>query len=60
MQGDTIQLKRADDVAEGANHSFAAGLTAINGGEMNCFERLQAGENLEGYVQYHREDISNY
>lgn len=27
---------------------------------MNCFDRLAGGENLESYVQYHRDQILNY
>jgi phospholipase C len=41
-------------------HSFGAGLIAIEGGRMNCFDQLPDGENQEGYVQYRPEDIPNY
>jgi phospholipase C len=55
-----IPLKRAPDRAGDPDHSFVAGLTAINGGKMNCFDRLRNGTELQGYVQYHEEDIPNY
>jgi phospholipase C len=59
--GDTIPLRRADDVTPSVEHSFVAGLTVINGGEMNCFDRVRRSESgLNAYVQYRREDIPNY
>jgi phospholipase C len=58
--GTVVPLRRATDDASGAKHSFAGGLTAINGGGMNCFDQLESGENLQGYVQYERADIPNY
>jgi phospholipase C len=51
--GKTIPLERAEDSTPDAGHSFLDGFIAINGGEMNCFERL-------GYNQYLEEDIPNY
>ncbi len=58
--GEVVPLRRAEARARNVVHSFVAGLTAVNGGRMNCFDRLARGTNLEGYVQYHREDIPNY
>jgi phospholipase C len=58
--GRTVPLKRAPDVVIDIAHSFAAGLTVVNGGQMNCFDRIDNGEELQGYVQYHRPDIPNY
>ena len=58
--GDTVELSRAPDVILDIAHSFVAGLTVVNGGEMNCFDRIDNGEELAGYSQYHREDILNY
>lgn len=58
--GRVVPLGRAEDSIADIAHSFVAGITAINGGQMNCFDRLQGGTNLEGYVQYEREDIPNY
>jgi phospholipase C len=58
--GTVVPLRRAADSAPDVEHSFRAGAVAINGGEMNCFDRLYGGTNLEGYVQYHEADIPNY
>lgn len=58
--GRTVPLRRAGDKTQGPDHSFVGGLTAINGGGMNCFDRLRVGERLQAYVQYHEEDIPNY
>ncbi len=55
-----VPLTRAADDAPGPDHSFPAGLTAIAGGEMNCFDQLSGGGALQAYVQYHEEDIPNY
>jgi phospholipase C len=52
-QGETIPLARAEDQTLDAPHGFLDGIRAINGGDMNCFERI-------GYNQYHEEDIPNY
>ncbi len=51
--GRTIELARAQDSTLDAGHSFINGVTAINGGRMNCFEP-------NGYNQYLEEDIPNY
>ena len=51
--GQTMPLGRAKDRTPDAGHSFADGISAINGGMMNCFNPL-------GYVQYQRADIPNY
>ena len=51
--GETIPLERAEDRTPDAPHSFLAGIKAINGGRMNCFERV-------GYKQHLEEDIPNY
>jgi len=42
--GTTIPLKPATDDQAGATHSFMAGITAINGGKMNCFDQIDGGE----------------
>lgn len=52
--GETVPLRRADDRALDAPHSFTDGIAAINGGQMNCFAESRA------YVQYLEEDIPNY
>ena len=61
IDGRTIPLAPAQDVQpHDINHSFAAGLFAINGGKMNGFNVIQFGEDLSGYVQFRREGIPNY
>jgi phospholipase C len=51
--GQTMPLTRAKDRTLDAGHSFADGITAIDGGKMDCFDPV-------GFVQYHRADIPNY
>ncbi|MDP9342931.1 MAG: hypothetical protein M3Q23_12745 [Actinomycetota bacterium] len=58
--GKLVPLTRASDRTYGANHSFVAGIRAINGGRMNCFNRLWDGSGLVSYVQYHQDQIPNY
>jgi phospholipase C len=58
--GTTIPLKRATDDQAGATHSFMAGITAINGGQMNCFDQIDGGEGGATYVQYTPDQIPNY
>ncbi|MDP9226447.1 MAG: hypothetical protein M3P18_21935 [Actinomycetota bacterium] len=59
--GKVVPLRRAKDITVSVDHSFVAGLTAINGGAMNCFDRLRGNsDELWSYVQYHQADIPNY
>jgi phospholipase C len=58
--GSVVPLTRASDDSPGAAHSFLSGIVAIGGGAMNCFDRLDGGAELQGYVQYHRRQIPNY
>jgi len=58
--GTQIQLGHATDAQNGASHSFTAGITAINGGEMNCFDRIPQGDGGATYVQYTEDQIPNY
>ncbi len=58
--GTVVPLAPAADDAPGAAHSFSSGIVAINGGRMNCFDDLDSGHKLEGYVQYRPEQIPNY
>jgi phospholipase C len=58
--GTTTALERATDDQAGATHSFMAGITAINGGRMNCFDRIDGGEGGATYVQYAKDQIPNY
>jgi phospholipase C len=59
--GTKVPLRRALDVMQNdILHSFSAGVVSINGGKMNCFNQIFGGTELQGYVQYHRQDIPNY
>jgi phospholipase C len=58
--GTTVPLAKAHDDSPGAVHSFVAGITAINGGKMNCFDQLADGRQLQGYIQYSADQIPNY
>jgi len=58
--GRIVPLRPAGDKVPEIDHGFASGLVAINGGQMNCFDRLQGGEDLESYTMYRREGIPNY
>jgi phospholipase C len=58
--GSRVELRRASDTGLGADHSFPGGLTAVNGGRMNCFDQIRGGENLISYTQFTEEQIPNY
>jgi phospholipase C len=58
--GTVVPLTQAEDDSSGATHSFLAGITAINGGRMNCFDQLDGGRHGETYNQYTRQQIPNY
>ena len=58
--GKTVPLVTARDDSPGVEHSFVAGLTAIDGGKMDCFDRLDGGKGLQSYVQYDGNQIPNY
>jgi phospholipase C len=58
--GRVVPLRRASDDSEGPHHSFSAALVSINGGEMNCFDQIWNGKQLESYVQYEESQIPNY
>jgi phospholipase C len=51
--GKTIPLRHAKDRVGDEGHSFLDGITAVNGGHMNCF-------GPGAYVQYRQGDIPNY
>jgi phospholipase C len=51
--GTTVTLQRAVDREPDYGHSFTDGITAVDGGAMNCF-------NDAAYVTYERADIPNY
>jgi phospholipase C len=58
--GKRVPLRHAGLTTYGADHSFAAGIVAVNGGLMNCFDTLRDGQPLRAYVQYEKKDIPNY
>jgi len=51
--GQVQPLRHATDRVADAGHSFADGISAIDGGKMDCFDPI-------GFVQYQRADIPNY
>ena len=51
--GSTVELRRAVDREPDYGHSFTDGISAIDGGKMDCF-------NADAYVSYERADIPNY
>jgi len=61
-EGTVVPLTRALSDSRGAEHSFTAGIVAINGGQMNCFDRIRgAGPGgRQPYVQFRQDQISNY
>ena len=58
--GKVVELTRAVPTESGADNSFVAGLTAVNGGQMNCFDAIPSGSIERSYTQYRRADIPNY
>ena len=58
--GTVVPLARAADDSRGATHSFLAGITAIDGGKMDCFDALDGGHKGETYIQYDGSQIPNY
>jgi len=51
--GQTIPLATAPDRGFAAGHSFTDGITAVDGGKMDCF-------NSVGYVQFSQRQIPDY
>ena len=60
--GGTVPLKPAADQAANIDHSFLAGVVAVDGGKMDCFDNLNGGKppGLGGYVEYSNSQIPNY
>ncbi len=58
--GRSVRLERAKQKEEGADNSFVAGVTAVNGGQMNCFDAIRRGSIDHSYNQYRKQDIPNY
>src|SRR5438067_9796212 len=47
--GSTVRLRRAADRTDDVEHRFVPALRAMNGGKMNCFDRLWNGGRLQSY-----------
>jgi phospholipase C len=61
FDGKTVPIKPAHDIQpHDITHGFASGMYAINGGAMNGFNIIKYGEDLSGYVQFHRDGLPNY
>jgi phospholipase C len=61
LDGRVIPLGPAQDIQpHDITHGFDSGLRAINGGEMNGFNAIGAGQDLTGYVSFDRAGIPNY
>ncbi|HJV04765.1 MAG TPA: alkaline phosphatase family protein [Actinomycetota bacterium] len=61
IDGRTIPLRPAPDVhPHDIQHSFAAGLYSINGGQMNGYNTILYGDDLSGYTQFERKGIPAY
>jgi phospholipase C len=61
--GTATDLHRAPDQPSGVHHSFLAGIHAINGGQINCFNKLGGGTvdgHNPGYAYYDRTSIPSY
>ncbi len=58
--GKTVPLRQASDTQPDITHSFIAGLTAVDGGKMDCFNTLPGGQRLQGYVQFSPSQIPLY
>ena len=58
--GTVVPLAHAADNLSGPDHSFLGGLMAVDGGRMDCFDKLSGGDQLQSYVQYQQQDIPNY
>jgi phospholipase C len=59
--GPVVSLKQAPDrQPHDITHGYVSGLYSINGGKMNGFNVIGAGQDLSGYVQHDRDSIPNY
>ncbi|MGH2806592.1 MAG: phospholipase C [Actinomycetota bacterium] len=59
--GDVVPLKPAKDVFEpDLGHVFGDGLTAVNGGRMDGFDRVRNGDTMEGFTTFPRSGIPAY
>jgi len=57
-----VFLRRPPDQTHDLEHDFLGGIKGIDGGRMDCFNRLWNGgyPGYWGYVSYHRDQIPNY
>ena len=61
VPGPDVPLKPAPYIQpHDITHGFSSGLYAINGGAMNGFNIIGAGQDLSGYVQHSRKTLPNY
>lgn len=59
--GPDYRLKPAPDIQpHDITHGFSSGLYSINGGKMNGFNIIGAGQDMSGYVYFQRQGIPNY
>jgi phospholipase C len=59
--GDRVPLAQAPDVyPHDIGHDFFSGLTVINGGRMNGFDRIPGSADLLGFTQYRGADLPSY
>ena len=59
--GEIVPLRPAPDVQDkDLGHSFEDGLTAVNGGAMDGFDKILNGDTMYGYTQFDRESLPNY
>jgi phospholipase C len=50
--GGTLNLNRAPDQPGNVDHSFQAGMYAVDGGKMDCFDKLGGAHTSKGYPGY--------
>ena len=58
--GSTVPITRAEDRTDDVEHHFIPALDAMDGGKMDCFDRLWDAHQLQSYVQYGRDQIPAY
>jgi phospholipase C len=55
----TVKLTLAQDRTPDVQHSFNAGIEAVDGGKMDCFDKIAKSPG-DPYVQYNQAEIPNY
>ena len=63
--GNKVIIRPAVDQPPDIDHSFLSGVTAVNGGQMNCFDQIPGGRKGggiadPGYVYYDGSQIPSY